>query len=1745
MAAEMKPHNRDAEALGNASGIFAEVIAKLSRARKTLPSGMRTPDEQLPSPFSTGGGGTIFELKVQAGLLATLLVNGHVPSFDNAIVQELHLQSEHLGYKTDDALLICVNKVGEQRKQLWSVKHEVKYTESDQIFRDVIADAWVDFKEPKRFTPELDAIVLATGPLASTHQHLLTLLEFARATSSANDFYARLGRKGLISKKASEYSGLIHKLCETVARRAVDPEEIWKFLRSLHVLGYDFDQSASQDEARFKSLMATAAQKSSGNTGEDLWNAIFKWVADSNPRAKSFTRATLPVEWQQATIGVRQHFESGAINRLLEHSADLLKRVRVSIGQSFHLKRPAISESLSATFLNERFTLVTGPAGVGKSAASIVALREVLCGAPLFVFQAAEFARASLENAMADLRITEPLSQISALFALHRQKFLLIESVERLLEAPQRDAFFSFLTRVSEDSTWRVILTCRQHAASMVRDAFLTPIDIDVGEIDIPLLESAELDEVIQHLPGLKRVASHPRTRELLKNPYYLDKAASVDWSKESTKEPIDQRRLREIIWRQIVAREDMRAAGINFQRDRCFQEIAVRRARSLQSFVAIASGEEAAAQSLIADELLVVEPTTNHVAPAHDVLEDWALMRWITVTHDSTCNDAPKFFELLGHELPIRRTYRHWLREWIADEKAHNAHNFIDAVLIAPSVTAYWKDETIVSVLLSADAPRFIQDHETVLLANKKQQLKTVIHLLRVACKKLNAIWQLPEHILGKLFGDLYLIPEGTGWGAVIRLVHRNLSKFNKAELPLILGLLEDWKAGINHPAPLPDAAREVGLIALHFWNLVDNDYLSKELLERIASVFVAIPQSISTEFEKLLGSSRQAESAHRDFRNEILQSKLLASLECWPTSRSHAEALARFAAKTWRIDQSWKGRRQFETDYHYSHDIDGHFGLRTGLRFEYYPASALQGPFLALLHSNPHVGVELILKLCNEATNRYVSSSLDRRYGDGPGEIEVDLGDGKVCKQTTSVRLWLAYRDTMPVPNILASALMAFEKWLLESAKSGHDVAELAQSLIAASNNVAVTAVVASVAMAYPQKVGATALAFLRTPEFFELDLQRYVTDQRSINESFSDDGLNSIQKVHHSERVKSDKLGHRKRNLELLACDLQTGPLRDQVWKIIDDLKSALPPKDQQKEWHKIWRLRLHRIDLRNFSQKELMSDGHVQFSPGPPEPDIAEVIENSAPAIRANAEATSLLVWGMSAFERRDPNSSDGQRWRQMLEVARRLAREQDGKDLTEIFHHEGGPAYVAAVCVRDHWNDLSSDERMWCRELLLTKVSAQKDTDNEILRAQVFAMAGVVAAVQVLPLLLADSDDPTRQRVRNAIADAITHSMEQVPQYAAVAVGRDLWERDPNLASACIAGLLELAAAKRCCYSKWKRAPYESRCDFHSLVAKELPRIRARISSGQPADERFRFRFSLSERFSASCLPLIATIVAQQRDSALAQKIHREIAESFVNTWSRDFRHGGHRQPHDYDEYSRRNHQAESTLRKQYAQFVVGCRETVARELWKPFEGAIENCAEEVAEVFEKLIYAEDSIQNGTAFWAIWNATKSRLLSLRRFHEQAENERSGCAKLASVLLLDDVSWKPEARDWKPLRGHETEIRDLVDLAGTAPPICRSLIRLLDGVGACLLPDALRWLSEQLRKGHASQMIGDRNSLFSLARILTPLVFSQTETLRKSPPLRDAALLILDAMVEQGSSSAFRMRDFLITPIAPAK
>lgn len=1697
---------------------------------KSIAGTNTNPQQQIASSFSTGGGGPLFEIKVQASLLATLLVRGHVQIFQDAAMQELHLQAEHLGFNTDDALVIALDTNGRKVRQLWSVKREVKFTRSDTVFQDVIRDAWADFTNKERFDPTSDVFVLATGYLTRTNKDLLELLEVAYAAASAEDFSARVERKGFVSDSSRNYRDIIQELCKKAAARDILSGELWEFIRCLHIRSYDFDHRTSQDEAHFKTLLNLGIPGKAGKTGSDLWNAIIKWVADQNPRAGSFTRESLPNEWQQFTVGIDARFESGVIKRLYEHSGDLIKRIRTTLGPNFHLDRQDIIEKISSHALSEQFTLVTGQAGVGKSAAAYGALQRVHGGAPLFVFQAREFAHENLDHALASLRINEPLSQISASFALHPRKFILIDSVERLLEAPDREAFSMFLQRLADDTSWRVVLTCRQQAAPMIRDVFLNPLQLGAQEIVVPLLSDDELEFVAQEVPGIQSLLANPRTCQLLRNPWFLDKACSVDWTSESVSQPLDQRRLRDILWRQVVARDDIRTAGIHISRDNCFRDIALRRAQSLDSFVPVLSGEAAAAQALIADELLVEEQGTRRVAPSHDVLEDWALMRWVADRYLTFGHEPQKFFQSLGRQLPVRRSYRMWLQESLGAEGLTQIRELVEATLADPHIEAYWKDETTVSVLLSDESAQFIAEHQKSLLGKDRSQLQRFIHLLRIACKKPNPLLPLPQNNLASVLGDSSLIPEGEAWPALIRLLHQNIATLDSEDMPLLLGLFEDWKAGIHWQLPLPAAAREVGLIALHLWNTIEKSHYSNDILDRIANLILAVPSAINDEFSEVL--EREIERAGRTPRAELLDKKLLASFEGWAACRSHSSQIARLARALWGLDNPMPKRSRRGYDL----DMEEHFGLRNKHDFRYFPASALQGPFWPMLQANPMEAINLILTLTNVATERFVKLGLDAQYGDPPAEVTLDLGKGVFHKQWCSPRLWLMYRGAMPGPDVLESALMCLEKWLLSLAKAGEKIQRLTYHLISKSNSVAITSLVASVAMAYPEAVGDTALLLIRVPIFFELDAQRFVRDQSPTGSLFGNLANNALQRVHYEERNASDKLAHRKTNLETFACELQCGPLREEVWKIIDTFHTELPPLHEQDENHKLWRLKLHRIDLRQFRPEKQLDDGRVLFTSGPVAPEIAEVVERHRPALEAHQHATSMSMWGLYVFKNEKPDIFDPSKWREWLLQAQLAARESKPTEQSEALLHEGGPAYVAAVCVKDHWSELDEDQRKWCREFLIAKIM-EADSASEIEQHQRFEMGASRAAARVLPLLLDASDRECAQSVRWAIAVALTNAIDEVQEYAAIAVGQYLWERDPDCASACIAALLEFAQLERRNIRNWRRlaysgdGPHES---FRSFISTKADMLRARVVESRPLEDRKYYRFSVTDGFSASALPKIACIIFQQQSNPIAQKLHEQIARSLAHSWKHWHKHNDHR-----------NYQAEEVLKTQFANFIIRCEPEVALHLWQPFADAVDAQADKVADIFDKLVVSEDTARNDTTFWALWDQTLESLLSCTDQIDRMSEERDDLARLSSSLLLDGnwVRWKDEAKDWQPLHGREIKIRDFVNRFGAAPPICKSFIRLLDSIGSFLLPNAIQWLDNCMRKTDAKAIVADPNMSFSLTRMLNPIVFSQSGVLRKTPALRAATLAILDTMVEQGSSSAFRMREFLISPPAP--
>jgi hypothetical protein len=1693
------------------------------QSKKRKQRGRSATPASATNPFSTGGGGTQFEIKVQSGLLAMLAVHGADPVFADHHVQQLRLQAQNQGVKTDDAMVVSVDASGATSKSLWSIKHEVRFTEADDVFVTVASIAWADFNNASVFNPATDAIVLATTRQSARHAHFLTILEWARAASDAADLMNRVATTHYASEEARTYLGIIRQIVFRTAGSPVDDDRLWRFLRCFYVLTYDLDLLASQDEARFKTMLGMATYPGGNHSGETLWNAICKYVGDLNPRAGAFTRQNLP-KWLRENCRTVTAYFGGGIQRLHEHAKGHLSRIRTTVGPKIAIPRlPVIDQILSS--LNEnQFTVVTGPAGVGKSAAAILALQTLLSNGPLFVFQAMEFARQHLDQALGELRVTETLSQISSLFALHDRKFLLIESVEKLLEAQDRDAFAMLLETVAKDATWQVILTCRLHAITMVQDAFFTPLGLFPAKVNVPILDDFELDAVLAQVSSLSLVAKTPRIRALLRNPWYLDKAYSVDWTKEKSR-PVDEPQLRSVLWRRIVARDDYQQGGLHRQREACFRSIALSRAKSLRSFVPINAGHEAAAQALVADGLLVEESSTGYLAPAHDVLEDWALVGWIDENFSKFGEHPSDFLHAIGQELPIRRSFRQWLIEGLANRQNEDVRRFIESAIRDKAIEVYWRDEIMVSILLSGEAAAFINAQEEFLLSDNKEVLMRLLHLLRIACKTPNPFLLFDESKLGALFGDFHLIPKGEAWPEVLRLIVRHIGDFGVAERPLVLGVLQDWKAGIHWKNPTPHGAREAGLIALHYWNLSQaKGSWQQGLWEQIVQLLLAAPQAIAKEFESLVEAMGTSSGNHRG--EEEFRRALLMSMNAWAACRFLPDAVIRFAEREWGLLEAPQGKGGFERHHR---KLDEWFGLKTGYGLDYFPASALRGPFYPLLQWNREKGVALILKLLNIATERFVTSRFHEGYEDEPIELEVRMHDGSVQKQWANARLWMIHRGSIPAPGVMESALMTLEKWLLDLADTDFDLGPLLFSLLKRSNNVAITSVVASVIIAHPKKFGDVALSLLRVPEFFSLDRVRYIQDQTPVS-AFSTGFELPEHRLYYDERAASDKLPHRASHFEWLAQTLQTGDLREQVWKIIDDRKEALPSVELQTDADKIERLLLHRIDLRNYQKAEVGEDRRVVFVASPPAAELQAVIEKATPSIVATNKAAGLLVWGRSVFERRDSEKHDPSKWRETFAEAQTAVRKYD-KELQ--LSYGGGPGYVVAVCVRDHWGELSRRERMWCRNYLVKLVTSGKDRDTEVLRLNDGPMGGAQPAAAVLPLLLQDANTDEERRVCEAIASALTHSENNIRNHAAHGVRLHAWQINPAFVWICVAGLVKFAELQRVQDTREMRIPWQKRINSRRVILPGLYDLRSSIARSECRSAFRLIRLSLKDSFSCQVWPLILCILSDRSDDERARRFFAHFAKAYVRSWDRQPRR----------EF--RNYEAESALRRFFAQFSLRCLPDAATELWAPLLDAIPTYADKVSEVFEQVVYAEDQQRSDASFWRLWSEISHRIIGVENRNERLLEEHSNLARLAAVLLLDRVHWKEGAKNWEPLNGHKEDIRQFFRQVGNSSEVCRGFISLLDSVGnQSLLPDGIEWIAEQLRSGSTAALIADRNSLFLLTRVLTPIVYGRTSAARRSRTLREAILAILDAMIDSGSSAAFRMREFLITPMVPA-
>jgi len=256
---------------------------------------MSTTPKQLSNPFSTGGGGAIFESRVQAAFVALMLSKGVCPCLPSWQIYKVKLQGKYSGYATDDVIIFARHEsLDREAKLIAQIKHSPAITKADTSFAEVIQSAWSDFQNPSVFEYGYDALALITGPLTATDTYeVRDMLEMARTAQDSTDFFDKVKLANFSgTRKQEKLEVFQHHLTNTNQGVLPDLESIWKFIRSFHLIGYDLDIRAGVSVSLLQSLIGVA----SSDDVEKTWLKILNEVQSWNPRAGVLTLKSLPNE---------------------------------------------------------------------------------------------------------------------------------------------------------------------------------------------------------------------------------------------------------------------------------------------------------------------------------------------------------------------------------------------------------------------------------------------------------------------------------------------------------------------------------------------------------------------------------------------------------------------------------------------------------------------------------------------------------------------------------------------------------------------------------------------------------------------------------------------------------------------------------------------------------------------------------------------------------------------------------------------------------------------------------------------------------------------------------------------------------------------------------------------------------------------------------------------------------------------------------------------------------------------------------------------------------------------------------------------------------------------------------------------------------------------------------------------------------------------------------------------------------
>jgi energy-coupling factor transporter ATP-binding protein EcfA2 len=1358
--------------------------------------------KEQSNPFSTGGGGINFETRIQASFIIALIAGTPVPCMPaSARVKSLSFQSKYKTVNTDDIHVVAEDDLHQSYKLYIQIKHEVTVTESaETTFSEVISAAWQDFKNPT-FNERYDSVALVTGPLAKVDvANTIPFLEWARYSADAEEFALKSSTVGFASEKKRERLKKFRTQLDRANNdTALSDDEFWRFLRAFHLVSYDLDQAGSVTAA----LLGSLIKYHSDLPPSAVLAKIVTVAQEFNQNAGTLTPNNLPVDLTSLfKRGVSESLDKD-ISKLRERSNYIFCGISSSIN-GIHVSQHAAVEEIRNAYKEGGFLFVTGERGAGKSGLVKEFVKTIGSDTAVFYMRAEDFDRSHLNDVFAGFGLQSDLSQLVVQFSLLKQKILIIESAEKILELNNASAFSDLLNYIGGQEGWGIIATGRDYAYQQLAFNYLHSHGISFNSLAVKGFTPEQVGRVCESVPSLKLLVKNSSSAALLSNPFFIDLAVRALKNGAKFDAGETQLEFRTTIWNAVIENQRDRRAGMPSRRRSAFIEIAKQRAKKMVFGVRELDFDAEVVAQLESDNLITRDPRTSLISPAHDVLEDWALEEFIESEYLESLGRTTEFLAAIGSEPAINRGFRLWLGQKMAS--GSELQDFIESILEGEDVASYWKDEVIASILQSDQVEKYLQLLKHNLLNKNASLLLRFYFMLRLTC-------QMPiegiKGVAAKGEGSeatyfLWLKPFGNGWQALINFTYANRSTLGESAGKHIIEVLSVWAEAISIWSKLPPESSIVGELCLHLLEPLADSYKKEAVRNKLLKVLLKVSPSIPEKFQALMErdvfvSKRRNERPR--YADELVSLALTSELVT-TLSQNNPDLVIRLSMHEWmrvepdEVDEIFRSRPKGRETY----------GLEDPRG--YFPASGIRGPFRSLFQYHPRKGLDFVLNLCRTCASNHVGSEDCQPHQPTEGLLDemivethsLNTQDGVEVLHYASPHLWKGYRGHSTVPYLLQCALMAFENWLVDYVEippAKNELDWIYDYVLKSSNSVLTTAVLASVAIGFPEKVGASAYPLLRCPGFYTLDLMRGVQEQGGREINWFGTQRDAMSRLFEQERSVAALRTWRRDTLETLLFKLQLLEAhQSEAYKIVDELKViAESTKNTSLQFM------IHRVNARALRVVEVREDNRIVVQTKDElSEDLQQIQRDHQEKHDSDSSINRLYVWSKSVYE--DPASKSMAliEVEQAIEEAKRILKLIVENDVDKFYSMAlGAVATTAAVVVRDHIDKISADDIDWCVELMSEIIMLHADEIDGYMAVDITDAHGAGACGYVIAkLLICELKSEQVELVKLSIVMAITHSNVHVCSSAAKGIRDYLWGVDPILANYCIGGAVEFA-----------------------------------------------------------------------------------------------------------------------------------------------------------------------------------------------------------------------------------------------------------------------------------------------------------------------------------------------------------